>query len=61
MSNKEKYRLLCKNEKSIPIFSQDTWLDYTCGNDWDVCIITENNKIVASMPYFFKKNLVLNT
>jgi hypothetical protein len=33
MTNKEKYREFCKNEKNLPIFSKDWWLDAVCGKD----------------------------
>lgn len=50
---KKKYRNLCKIEKSIPLFSQDWWLDSVCGDDnWDVCLVEKGRKIYASMPYY---------
>lgn len=56
MSNKEKYRLFCEREKSIPIFSQAWWLDSVAGDNWDVCLIEKNEEILASMPYVVKKS-----
>ncbi len=54
---KEKYRELCKTEVSIPIFSQDWWLDVTAGKDnWDVAVVLKNNEIIASLPYVLRKN-----
>lgn len=42
MSSKEIYRELCRSEASIPIFSQDWWLDAVCRNgDWDVVLTTK--------------------
>ena len=55
MSNKEKYRLLCKKDKSIPIFMQDWWLDIVCEEAWDVCLFEDDNEILASMPFYKKK------
>jgi hypothetical protein len=55
MTNKEKYRLFCENEKSIPIFSQAWWLDSVANHSWDVCLVENSEGIVASMPYFTKK------
>lgn len=53
MSAKEKYRELCKKEQDIPIFSKDWWLDTVCGDgNWNVCVVEENNRIIASMPYY---------
>lgn len=58
MTNKQKYRIHCEKEDSIPIFSKDWWLDATAGEDsWDVVIIENgNNEIIASLPYVVKKN-----
>ncbi|WP_417326345.1 GNAT family N-acetyltransferase [Halarcobacter sp.] len=61
MTNKEKYRIFCTTENSIPIFSKDWWLDTTCGEDaWDVVIVEKGGHIVASMPYFKKKKFIFN-
>ncbi|MFD1007272.1 GNAT family N-acetyltransferase [Oceanisphaera ostreae] len=51
MTNKDKYRLLCKNEPSIPIFSKDWWLDSVAGNNWDVVLVEKGDKIQASLPF----------
>lgn len=60
MTNKEKYRKFCKTEKNIPIFSKDWWLDAVCGEkNWDVVLVEKDNKIVASMPYFTTKKILL--
>lgn len=54
------YRDLCSQEQTIPIFSKDWWLDAVCGDDnWNVALVEENGEIVASMPYYFVKNLGL--
>lgn len=56
-TQKEKYRTFCNNEKGIPIFSKDWWLDAVCGKDnWDVVLVERGGKIVASMPYYVKKS-----
>jgi hypothetical protein len=56
MNNKEKYRQLCAVEPSIPIFSQDWWLDMSCGIDnWDVALVEQAGKINASLPYSIEK------
>ena len=62
MCAKKEYRELCLIEDSIPIFSQDWWLDAVCGvNNWDVVLVKNDSKIIASLPYSFegKKNLLL--
>jgi len=63
MSNKQKYRKFCIQEKNIPIFSKDWWLDSVCGYDnWDAVVIEKGGNIFATMPYFstkkFGKHLV---
>lgn len=56
MTNKQKYRELCKTENDIPIFSKDWWLDAACGKDnWDVVLVEKGGHIMASMPYHVKK------
>lgn len=56
VDNKDKYRELCRTEKSIPIFSRDWWLDAACGKDnWDVIIVENGGNIVASLPYTLEK------
>lgn len=53
---KKKYRDLCFQEPSIPLFSQASWLDATAGLEgWDVVLVIEKEQIVASMPYVLKK------
>lgn len=49
---KQKYRVHCKVEPSIPIFSKDWWLDAVCGEDnWDVVLVKKGERVIASMPY----------
>lgn len=60
MTNKEKYRELCKIEQSIPIFSKDWWMDAVCGEEyWDVLLVEKGGQIVASLPYYMKSKLGL--
>ena len=55
-SNKEKYKKLCTEEPSIPIFSQDWWLDATAGSrNWDVALVENRDSIIACMPYVKNK------
>ncbi len=52
MDNKEKYRVFCKTEKNIPIYSKDWWLDALCGEkNWDVVLSEKNNETIASLPF----------
>ncbi len=56
MSDRTKYRDLCKAEATIPVFSQDWWLDAVCGeNGWDVITLEKNNEVFATLPYYFRK------
>mgnify|MGYP001563138926 CR=1 FL=1 len=55
MLNREKYRLFCEQEKTIPIFSQAWWLDLVAGDDWGVCLVENGEEILASMPFVTKK------
>lgn len=56
VSPKERYRNLCRNDLSIPLFSRDWWLDATAGRaNWDVAIVEKNGAIVASLPYSIKR------
>ena len=53
MDSKEKYRELCRTEKSIPLFSRDWWLDVVCGeNNWGVLLAENNGVIEAAMPLY---------
>ena len=59
MTNREKYRLFCKTEESIPLFSKDWFLDSVCGVDnWDVVLVEKGDNIVASMPFYQKKKAI---
>lgn len=60
MTNKDKYRLLCKNELSIPIFSKDWWLDSVAGDAWDVVLVEKGDQILASLPYTMRQRYGLN-
>lgn len=58
MTDKEKYRIFCKTEDKIPLFSKDWWLDAVCsepGIDWNVILLHKGDDIIASMPYCIKR------
>ena len=65
MTDKERYRKLCVNETSIPIYSRDWWLDCVCGeNKWDVllyCSDKNSEAIEAAFPYYYpyKKEILM--
>lgn len=49
---KDKYRVLCTEESTIPIFSRAWWLDAVAGDqNWDVAIVENSGRIDASMPF----------
>lgn len=53
MTDKDKYRLLCHTEPSIPLFSRDWWLDIVCGKDkWDVLWIEQKGQVQATLPLY---------
>lgn len=55
-STVDKYRTLCSQEPSIPLFSQVWWLDATAGEGaWDVALVEKGGAIVAAMPYVPRK------
>lgn len=52
----DRYRALCTQEPSIPLFSQAWWLDATAGQrEWDVALVEKGGAIVATMPYVLRK------
>lgn len=56
MTEKERYHILCDREKSIPVFSQDWWLDAVCGEkNWDVYLIGNGMDIKAAFPYCIRE------
>lgn len=57
MTDKEQYRELCKEEKSIPLFCQDWWMDAVCLNDWDVLLVKEKDQIIGALPYHLRTKL----
>jgi hypothetical protein len=52
MINKEYY--INNLPQNLPIFHLPVWLNAVCGNDWDVALCLDNEKITASMPYYCK-------
>ncbi|MCK5345518.1 MAG: methicillin resistance protein, partial [Candidatus Heimdallarchaeota archaeon] len=53
VSTKQKYSAHCKTEPTIPIFSQNWWLDAVCGKEnWGVVLVEKGGVVIASMPYY---------
>ena len=61
ITNKQKYRDLCEQELSIPIFSKAWWLDSVAGDNWDVVLVEKNDVILASLPYVKRSRFGLTT
>jgi len=58
MTNKEIYASLCAQHDDIPIFMQAWWMDAVCaGKEWDVLLCTDQDKVLAAMPYLIRKRL----
>lgn len=61
MTNQEKYRKFCKEEKNLPIFCKDWWLDCVCGEqNWNVALVEKGGTLFATMPYFLTKRYGMN-
>lgn len=57
LNNKEKYRVLCKTETTIPVFLMDWWMDAVCGIEaWDVLLVEKGSKIAGAMPYYLNEH-----
>ncbi|MEX1221498.1 MAG: GNAT family N-acetyltransferase [Idiomarina sp.] len=54
---KERYRELCNEESSIPLFSQAWWLDAVAGDSWDVILEMKGDQIIGALPYVVQKKL----
>lgn len=62
MTNKEKYKLFCAQEKRMPIFNKDWWLDAVCGeNNWNIALVEKGGSIVGTLPYCINKKLWFNS
>lgn len=59
VTNKEKYRILCDSEVSMPIFSKAWWLDAVAGDSWDVALIEKKDGIHASLPFVVSNRFAL--
>lgn len=54
--DKDKYRELCKQEKTIPIFQRDWWMDaVSIDGDWDVKLYETGGEIVGALVYYTTK------
>lgn len=54
---KSRYRRLCAEQPSIPLFSQAWWLDAIVGDNWDVILIENDGVVQASLPFVTHQRL----
>ena len=56
MSAKARYRDFCRTAPDVPVFAQAWYLDACAtGGEWDVVLAEEKGRVVATLPYFFKR------
>jgi len=56
MSNKDIYKKLCAQNKSVPLFEKPWWLDLVC-DKWDVAIAKKGDQVTGAWPYPIEKKL----
>lgn len=55
-NDKIEYHKICSLEKTIPLFSQDWWMDAVTNRNWNVHLYKKNNgEILGAFVYFYKK------
>lgn len=53
---KEAYHQFCQQNKDLPVFFQDWYLDAVCDEGiWETAIVKKNKQVVAVLPYYLKK------
>lgn len=52
---RDRFRQLCAQETSIPIFCRDWWLDAVAPGQWDVALVETGGRVVAAMPYALRR------
>lgn len=57
--HKSQYRTFCAEQKELPLFLNDWWLDAVCaGDNWNACLSkNKDGKIQGVLPYFLSKHL----
>ena len=57
-NNKEKYKKVCEEQDSIPIFLRYNWYNSLFSeNEWDVVVEEQNNKVIGFLPYYIVKKV----
>lgn len=60
IKDKKRYSQFCRSYKNLPIYFNDWYLDYACGEkNWEVLIYIENNSIVGILPFYVSKILFI--
>ena len=53
---KRSYSEFLLANSTVPIFCRDWWLDIVCeSGDWNVAVVQKGGVIVATMPYYIKR------
>ncbi|MBD2766337.1 GNAT family N-acetyltransferase [Hymenobacter sp. BT664] len=56
MSAKAHYHDFCRVAPDVPVFAQPWYLDACAsGGDWDVVLAHDQGRIVAALPYFYRR------
>ncbi len=57
MNKKARYRELCRQEVSIPLFLRPEWMDAICeDSNWDVVLVEDKQRqIIGAIPYQVKR------
>ena len=56
LDSSDRYRALCSECLTIPLFSQAWWLDAVAGpQNWSAVLALKNDEIVGSLPYVWSK------
>lgn len=56
VNNKHAYKAFCAEQNDVPLFLKDWWLD-AIGNNWDVAIVYNGDKIAGVWPYFTEEKI----
>lgn len=55
---RDAYRQFCGVESSVPLFSQDWWLDVVAGQEgWNAALVEKGGLVVAALPYTLGRKL----
>ena len=56
MTAKARYHDFCRTAPDVPVFSQPWYLDACAeGGTWDVVLAEEQGRVIAALPFFFKR------